>query len=296
MPRFAKIQAEKEDALLRDSLGQPEQWAIPVTTRIHELCDRPGWECPCCGAPRGRLVGVDEEFTVLVDRGGGKPWRKRSDETMTPGGRETFEEIVAAAEPSRPGVVTALLPVEFTVMDYAVEDYRDEETPVIYRCGYWQTGKTYQNCAWWGRSLLKFGGDTELFWLLAPQLDQSYELFKKLFDGSSGNKPIMPEELLIRRPHRKTERELWAEVIDGTRIEIRHGGSSGRGLEGKKVSRALYDEASGSKDSVVFEITRARTLLTMGQVGISAVPKEDCDWLYEMVVEPYEAALLQAGA
>lgn len=294
MPRFEQITAHEQRHRLQEDLGYPEQWIIPVTTRVHEVCDREGWECPCCGAPRGRLLGVEEEFTVLIDRPrGGEISRVRSDQIMTTDGRELFDEIVEAAQTPARGVITGRIPVEFSVFDYAVDDYRDLETPVIYRCGYWQTGKTYQNIAWWGRSLLHGGGPSKYFWVLAPNLDQSFEVYKKVFWGSSGNPPVMPRSLMVREPGKKTDRELWAEAIDGTIIEIRHSIGTGRGLEGKKVERILYDEPTSATQSTPFEIARARTLLTQGQVGMSGVPKDDCEYVYDMIVEPYESGKIK---
>jgi hypothetical protein len=290
---------DRDVELLQTQLGGPRLTLITTSIVVVERCDRPGWECPVTGSHEVRALSVQDDLSFLVNN----ETKERTNRwALDPDGQDEYDDLCSEAVPYLEAAANSdpfwHVPIVWTVGDTEVEDLIDDETQTIYWSGGWRSSKTYRLLRWWQRGWCKYGRVGERFWLCGPEIINAWRLYEKAFIGSAQVPPLfpslqpglLPSFLLDNGPSELSydRRKLSGRLCDGAIAEQYHLKGQMGHVEGESVRRVAYDEAASSKDARGYGVLRGRVMQCRGQVGISSVPDEDCEWLYSGVVAEYE--------
>lgn len=294
--------AERDIELLQRELERPRLTLITTHIVPVERCDRPGWECPITGSTEVRALEVIDDLSFVINNETSERtnrWTLHEDE------HDEYDaiasEAVHYADAATRGEPFWHVPIVWEVPEWGVEDLCDDETQTIYWSGGWRSSKSYRALQWWQRGWCKYGRAGERFWLLGPEIINAWRLYEKAFIGSATVPPlfpslrpgITPSFLAINAPTEQSydRRKLSLRMGDAAIVEQYHlRGKQGKmgHVEGESVRRVLYDEASSSPDATGYDVARGRVMQSRGQVALSSVPDENCEWLYSKVVAEYE--------
>lgn len=290
MPRFATLTAAKEQQELERRFGGPQFTAVQTVIEPIVRNDT-GRECPLLGRPDIRSLGRQDDLRFLISHRNGK--RVNGWDQLQPSVRDAFDEACAAAVAGSNRYIRHV-EVLWQVPESHVEDLLDDTSEVIYWSGGWRSGKTYRADQWWARGWCKYGGPGVRFWLVGPRLKHSFALMTKIFRGRQGVPPILPTDenglpIFARRlPRKKSDSDLTITMDDGSLVELLAAEGEIANLEGEAVKRARLEEASRIPDSEAYDTVRSRLMQDAGQMGISSVPDDRGEWLYEKVVREAE--------
>lgn len=248
-----------------------------------------GKPCPLTGSEQIRSLGRQDDLTFAIDLESGT--RINGWSIMNPGRREAFDELVDEAEPD--GETVRLVEIVWQCPEDHVQALQDDSTEVIYWSGGWRAGKTVRRDQWWARGWCKYGAYGERFWLVGPRQLHAFNLMTKIFLGREGCPPVLPTQdhqpiLAGRLPRKVSERTLNFSMRDGSIIELHHAEGNIANMEGEAVRRIALEEASRIRKADAYDVCRGRVMQCMGQIGISSVPDDDGEWLYDKVVKEFE--------
>lgn len=285
---MAQSSRRERIARVREYLRRPA--VIHVTTTIVPVKRDPGAVCPITNSDTIRAIDEIPDLSVLIRDDGTRLNRWE----QTGAALDRFDALASKAEhyAGASGLIWHV-PIVFRCPADHVEDLLDDQTQTLYWSAGWRSGKTYRGLQWWVRGWVKYGSRGERFWLVGPQQIHAYRLMQKAFVGRNRVAPILPTRnnqpvLAHDIPERATKRELSFPMIDGSIVELQHAKGEGGRLEGESVRRILFDEAWNTTSGGPYEVMLGRVMEDFGQVGISSVPDEECEWLYEKVVAEFE--------
>lgn len=290
---------ERDVELLQRDLGGPRLTLITTAIVVVERCDRPGWVCPVTGSSEVRALETIEDLQFLINNETKERTNRWQLDDLE---QDEFDALASEAVPYLEAAQECEpmwhVPIVWTVGDTEVEDLVDDETQTIYLSGGWRSSKTYRGLRWWQRGWCKYGRIGERFWLTGPEIINAWRLYEKAFIGSAAVPPLFPSLEPGIAPSFLAEgapselsydrRKLTFRLPDGSIAEQYHLKGKMGHVEGESVRRALYDEAASSPDARGYNVLRGRVMQNRGQVGLTSVPDEDCEWLYAGVVAEYE--------
>lgn len=293
---------ERDVELLERELGGPRLTLVTTQIVPVERCDRPGWECPVTGSTEVRALEVIDDLSFTITN---ETAQRVNRWTLDDVDRDEYDAIASEAvhylDAHENGDPFWHVPIVWQVPEWGVEDLLDDETQTIYWSGGWRSSKSYRLLQWWQRGWCKYGRVGERFWLLGPEIINAWRLYEKAFIGSAKVPPLFPSLqpgiepsfLAVGAPSEQSydRRKLSFRMIDAAIAEQYHlRGKQGKmgHVEGEDVRRIAYDEASSSQESTGYDVARGRVMQSRGQVGLSSVPDENCEWLYAKVVAEYE--------
>lgn len=296
MARQDQINLASELAALQRELGGPRLTLVTTTIIPVEPNDVPGRQCPITGSERVRGLEVIDDLSFMVDHDTGdrtNRWTLGEDDLVE------YDALASAAvrydDPDADEHPFWHAPIVWQCPEDHVEDLLDDETQVIFESGGWRSGKTIRIDQWWQRGWCKYGRHGERFWLMGPEVINAWRMYQKLFVGSAEMPPLFPSLdlrqpsfLAIDPPDRRTRRDLEFRLIDGSIVELYHVKGKVSHVEGESVRRIAIDEAWAMPTSAGYDVALGRVMQCNGQVGLSSVPDEDCQWMYEKIVAEYE--------
>lgn len=160
----------------------------------------------------------------------------------------------------------------------------DTDHRVIAAVGGARSMKTQTGVVWAFRQWMLRGGQAVIAWFLGPELDRAFVLVEKWCDGEDENPPVCPPSLIRSRPASKRDLDPAIEMIDGTRIMIKHTGTKGKNLTARGVPFWLWTEAATTSSPMNFVRLRGRTVQSCGQGYMDAVPEDD-SWVKPWVID-----------
>ncbi|MGL5912282.1 MAG: hypothetical protein ACRCZP_19915 [Phycicoccus sp.] len=115
-------------------------------------------------------------------------------------------------------------------------------------------------------------------------------LVEKFADGEGDNPSVCPPELIRHKPSSRQDKDPCIEMIDGTVIQIKHMGVSGKNLTARGIIFGLATEMATATSSMNFVRLRGRTVQSKGQIYLDAVP-EPRNWVRTAILD---AAIAEA--
>jgi len=166
----------------------------------------------------------------------------------------------------------------------------DTEHRVIVGVGAARSMKTQTGVVWAFRQWMLRGGEGTIAWFLGPELDRAFVLVEKFCNGEGDNPPVCPPILVRSFPRNKDAHDPTIEMIDGTKIMVKHMGSSGRNLTARGIVFGLATEMATAGSAMNFVRLRGRTVQSKGQIYLDAVP-EPHNWVRTAILD---AAIAEA--
>jgi hypothetical protein len=280
--RHAALQAA------RDLASTPALARVRYVAKIHARSTSAG-TCPCCGSPTAKIVDEYDDLDLLLNLDEGTRWLRALPpntrgaallQHQVPSDVGLFDELAADADVTH----TVLL----RVASHCVDLVFDASSTTLLAGGAARSTKTQHGCVWMARQLGLRGGPGKLFLLAGPSVEQAFIPVDKLVVGEGeDNPPILPAGLVVRRPT-MTETTPTIELLDGTRIRVRHTATSAR-LGGRRYEAIQWTEASGTtsregdagKDA--YTQLRGRIVSSRGQMYLDAVPKRK-SWVVPTII------------
>ena len=144
--------------------------------------------------------------------------------------------------------------------------------------------KTQTGVVWAFRQWMLRGGQGKIAWFLGPELDRAFVLVEKFADGEGDNPPVCPPEMIRHKPSSRQDKDPCIEMIDGTKIQIKHMGDKGKNLTARGIIFGLATEMATASSSMNFVRLRGRTVQSKGQLYLDAVP-EPRNWVRTAILD-----------
>nr|WP_276600564.1 terminase family protein [Nannocystis sp. ILAH1] len=163
----------------------------------------------------------------------------------------------------------------------------DDSDKHLFASGGNRSAKTTAGLYWIARQWMLRGGNQRRIWLCASILPKAFELLQKLFVGTGESPPVLPLELVKRKPSTPRASDLQTILVDGTLIDLKYysGDPSAERLKSNAIIAALVDEAANLPTTNSLTALRARCLDDSGRLFFASTPTP-ASFLKAEVVEP----------
>ena len=236
-------------------------------------------KCSCgCGSRNAKIIREIGHHEILIDAYKGT--RSVRSKLKTDEERAKFDELARLP-------ITKRIEVPVRVHSGQLRVVTEREASIIYVNGGTRGGKTTVAAERLWDLIVEKGGRGSVFAWVAPTLALAWTGMKKLVRGERTDRfvpPIIPPELVRRKPHDKAAQDWTVTLVDGTTILFMHAGRDGDNLKSIAVTAAVYDEATASKHEQNFVILRNRLIDTGGSLVVPTTPKAG-HWLKQYQAE-----------
>lgn len=273
-------------ARLAATAGRPRFVHLAAEIWVHDENDT-GERCPCCGSEYAAVAEKIRDAEAVIDLETGRRVNREGTHEQV----ETFDAFAAQVHQ---------IPVIFRCSRKQLPLLLDEDHKVIAAVGSARSGKTTVGVYWLARQWIKNGGRGAQFWLVAHQRQQTHTLMEKLLLGefaAGETPPVLPLDaagrpmFAKRWPTTVMSPDQTIEMIDGSKIMLKHASKKGGNLKGKAVQAILLDEATEVAHRENWTILLSRLTGSKGSMFVSTTPLRG-HWLKEELIDRVDAKMV----
>lgn len=264
--RDSRIAGARQLAKLASARARYYLVERPIIIHRERADDEPVCDCGC-DSPCAYGFVRREHLVVLFDATRGTRLKR------TPSNAAKFDAYVAELEAT--GVLKRIwLPARLHEAQVAI--FLDRKSRIRGAFGGNRSGKTQVLYECLVDEVIGDGGRGHKFLIVTPNLPFIFDIaIPKLIEGEVTNKrapPLLPPELVAFCPPTPQHRKQYIEIIDGTRIWLKHASREGRNLKGINARSIFVDEGAEITHEINWTILAGRLLDTNGRMMVATTP------------------------